>query len=94
MASLPVKDPGLHAGRVFRQFARSQGILLDPPQRGAAPGSARLLAFHQSAPMRNLLRDMLVYSNNMMAEMMGLCGCTPTTSRASSYPNLVLSRTA
>ena len=72
MASLPVKDPGLHAGRVFRQFARSQGILLDPPQRGAAPASARLLAFHQSAPMRNLLRDMLVYSNNMMAEMIGL----------------------
>jgi len=72
MASLPVKDPGLHAGRVFRQFARSQGILLDPPRRGAAPGSARLLALHQSAPMRNLLRDMLVYSNNMMAEMIGL----------------------
>jgi serine-type D-Ala-D-Ala carboxypeptidase/endopeptidase (penicillin-binding protein 4) len=72
MASLPVKDPGLHAGRVFRQFARSHGILLDPPERGAAPGSARLLALHQSAPMRNLLRDMLVYSNNMMAEMIGL----------------------
>jgi D-alanyl-D-alanine carboxypeptidase/D-alanyl-D-alanine-endopeptidase (penicillin-binding protein 4) len=72
MASLPVKDPGLHAGRVFRQFARSQGILLNAPQRGAAPGSARLLTVHSSAPMRNLLRDMLVYSNNMMAEMIGL----------------------
>lgn len=81
MASLPVKDPGLHAGRVFRQFARSQGILFDPPQRGVAPGSARLLALHQSAPMRNLLRDMLVYSNNMMAEMIGLAAAQRLSNR-------------
>jgi D-alanyl-D-alanine carboxypeptidase/D-alanyl-D-alanine-endopeptidase (penicillin-binding protein 4) len=72
MASLPVKDPGLHAGRVFRQFVLSHGIVLAAPERGEAPGSARLLALHQSPPMRNLLRDMLVYSNNMMAEMIGL----------------------
>jgi serine-type D-Ala-D-Ala carboxypeptidase/endopeptidase (penicillin-binding protein 4) len=72
MASLPVKDPGLHAGRVFHQFAQSHGIMLAAPERGEASGSARVLVVHQSPPLRNLLRDMLVYSNNMMAEMIGL----------------------
>jgi D-alanyl-D-alanine carboxypeptidase/D-alanyl-D-alanine-endopeptidase (penicillin-binding protein 4) len=80
-ASLPVKDPGLHSGRVFRQFARSQGIMLDPPQRGAAPASAQVLAVHQSPPLRNLLRDMLVYSNNMMAEMIGLAAAQRLTNQ-------------
>jgi D-alanyl-D-alanine carboxypeptidase/D-alanyl-D-alanine-endopeptidase (penicillin-binding protein 4) len=82
IASLPVKDPGLHTGRVFHQFARSQGIMLATPQRGTTPGSARLLARHQSAPLRHLLRDMLVYSNNMMAEMIGLA----TAPRLSNQP--------
>jgi serine-type D-Ala-D-Ala carboxypeptidase/endopeptidase (penicillin-binding protein 4) len=81
MASLPVKDPGLHAGRVFRQFAQSQGIVLAAPERGEAPGTARLLALHQSPPLRNLLRDMLVYSNNMMAEMIGLAAAQRLTNQ-------------
>jgi D-alanyl-D-alanine carboxypeptidase/D-alanyl-D-alanine-endopeptidase (penicillin-binding protein 4) len=81
MASLPVKDPGLHAGRVFRQFARSQGILLGEPERGATPDNARLLALHKSAPLRLLLRDMLVYSNNMMAEMIGLAAAERLSNR-------------
>jgi D-alanyl-D-alanine carboxypeptidase/D-alanyl-D-alanine-endopeptidase (penicillin-binding protein 4) len=71
-ASLPVKDPGLHAGRVFRQFARTNGIQLGLPERGKAPDDARVLALHNSVPLRDLLGDMLVYSNNMMAEMIGL----------------------
>ncbi len=72
MASLPVKDPGLHAGRVFRQFAQNQGIALSEPTRGKAPATGRLLALHKSVALRDLLQDMLVYSNNMMAEMIGL----------------------
>ncbi|MEM7023518.1 MAG: D-alanyl-D-alanine carboxypeptidase/D-alanyl-D-alanine-endopeptidase [Pseudomonadota bacterium] len=72
IGSLPVKDPGLHAGRVFRQFAIAQGIMLDRPQRGKAPSDAQFLALHKSVALRDLVADMLVYSNNMMAEMIGL----------------------
>jgi D-alanyl-D-alanine carboxypeptidase/D-alanyl-D-alanine-endopeptidase (penicillin-binding protein 4) len=71
-ASLPVKDPGLHAGRTFRRLALAQGILLDRPQRAAAPSEAELLAVHQSPPLRELVRDMLLYSNNLMAELIGM----------------------
>jgi D-alanyl-D-alanine carboxypeptidase/D-alanyl-D-alanine-endopeptidase (penicillin-binding protein 4) len=71
-AALPVKDPGLHAGRIFRRLALAQGILLDRPERAGAPGDARVLAVHQSPPLRQLVRDMLLYSNNLMAELIGL----------------------
>ncbi|MGH6943888.1 MAG: D-alanyl-D-alanine carboxypeptidase/D-alanyl-D-alanine-endopeptidase [Geminicoccaceae bacterium] len=69
---IPVKDPGLHAGHVFRWLALAQGVYVGPPQRGIAPPRATLLAVHESAPLRSLLRDTLLYSNNMMAEMIGL----------------------
>ena len=72
VTELPVKDPGLHAGYVFRQLAGAQGISLAPPLRGLTPAGAYVLAVHESVPLRYLLRDTLVYSNNMMAEMIGL----------------------
>jgi len=74
--TLPVKDPGLHAGRVFRRFVLAQGILLRPPERGTALSDAQVLAVHESPPLRVLLRDMLLYSNNMMAETIGLATAT------------------
>ena len=72
VAELPVKDPGLHAGYVFRQLAGAQGISLTPPRRGRTPSGAYVVAAHESVPLRYLVRDMLVYSNNMMAETIGL----------------------
>ena len=72
ITELPVKDPGLHAGSLFRQFAGAQGISLGPPLRGATPAGASVLAVHESAPLRYLVQDMLLYSNNMMAELIGL----------------------
>jgi serine-type D-Ala-D-Ala carboxypeptidase/endopeptidase (penicillin-binding protein 4) len=69
---LPVKDPGLHAGHVFRRLALALDIVLGPPERGTAPPDAVLLAVHESAPLRQLVHDMLLYSNNMMAETIGL----------------------
>jgi serine-type D-Ala-D-Ala carboxypeptidase/endopeptidase (penicillin-binding protein 4) len=72
LTELPVKDPGLHAGYLFRQLAGAQGISLGPPLRGVTPQEASLLAVHESAPLRYLVHDMLLYSNNMMAELVGL----------------------
>jgi D-alanyl-D-alanine carboxypeptidase/D-alanyl-D-alanine-endopeptidase (penicillin-binding protein 4) len=82
MAALPVKDPGLHAGRVFRQFVQRQGIVLGAPERGEAPASAQLLALHKSDVLRDLVQDMLVYSNNMMAEMIGLAAAQRLSNHA------------
>jgi serine-type D-Ala-D-Ala carboxypeptidase/endopeptidase (penicillin-binding protein 4) len=72
LTELPVKDPGLHAGHLFRQLAGAQGISLGPPLRGVTPAQASVVAVHESAPLRYLVHDMLLYSNNMMAELIGL----------------------
>lgn len=70
--SLPVKDAGLHAGRVFADLADLYGIELPAPKRATRQAKSHLLAVHESRPLRELVRDMLWYSNNMVAELIGL----------------------
>ncbi len=70
--ALPVKDPGLHTGSVFTDIAALHGIDLPPPTRAPLPPNARLIATHESRPLAELVRDMLWYSNNLMAELIGL----------------------
>jgi serine-type D-Ala-D-Ala carboxypeptidase/endopeptidase (penicillin-binding protein 4) len=71
-SELPVKDPGLHAGHLFRRLALALDVVVGPPERGAAPPDATLIAVHESAPLRELVHGTLLYSNNMMAETIGL----------------------
>lgn len=70
---LPVRKPALYAGDVFATLARSQGIVLEPAEviRDLPPG-VRLLVKHDSEPLREILRGMLKYSNNLTAEMVGM----------------------
>ena len=69
---LPVRRPELYAGEVFQTFARSHGIVLKAPEpaRGALPGLT--LAERRSIPLQRILRDMLLYSTNLTAEVVGL----------------------
>lgn len=69
---LPVAEPGRHAARLFRHFAATFGIDLPPPEAGRALAAARLLARHEGATVRELVRAMLHYSNNQVAERLGL----------------------
>jgi D-alanyl-D-alanine carboxypeptidase/D-alanyl-D-alanine-endopeptidase (penicillin-binding protein 4) len=69
---LPVRKPELYAAEVFATFARSQGIQLAKAEViGSAPGGT-VLATHRSAPLSEILREMLRYSTNLTAEMVGL----------------------
>ena len=70
--SLPVKDPGLHAGRVFVDLASLHGIQLPLPKRARQNRKSQPLAVHESRPLQELVRDMLWYSNNLVAELIGL----------------------
>lgn len=69
---LPVRKPALYAGDVFRTLARSQGIVLQSAQRITALPVGRELARHDSIPLTQILRDMLKYSTNLTAEVVGL----------------------
>ncbi|WP_254870139.1 D-alanyl-D-alanine carboxypeptidase/D-alanyl-D-alanine-endopeptidase [Celeribacter sp. HF31] len=72
---LPVRLPGLYAGEVFQAVAGAQGLRLPQGQRMAASGEE--IARIESAPLSVVVRDMLKYSTNLTAEVLGL-----TASRA------------
>ncbi|MFZ5963314.1 D-alanyl-D-alanine carboxypeptidase/D-alanyl-D-alanine endopeptidase [Thalassococcus sp. BH17M4-6] len=69
---LPVRKPELYAGQVFQTFAGSQGIRLKAPEQIDSLPETTDIAELQSAPLRIILRDMLKWSTNLTAEMVGL----------------------
>ncbi|MDJ0824820.1 MAG: D-alanyl-D-alanine carboxypeptidase/D-alanyl-D-alanine-endopeptidase [Rhodobacter sp.] len=86
---LPVRKPQMYAAEVFQTLARSHGIVLPRAEvaRGAANGT--VLVARTSAPLRDILRDMLKWSTNLTAEVVGLSasaagGKAPTSLKASA----------
>ncbi len=69
---LPVRDPGRYVAEVFRTLARAQGIRLEAGERVAALPSGVELGRAESAPLPEVLRDMLRFSTNLTAECVGL----------------------
>lgn len=82
---LPVRRPGDYAGDVFRTLAAAQGIKLKSPKVLAAlPVGARVLVEHKSGELRGILRDMLKWSNNLIAEMVGMTATAARIGRPKS----------
>lgn len=69
---LPVRQPDLYAGDVFRTLALGSGVVLPQPERAGAMPAGTVLAGHQSPPLVSILRDMLRYSTNLTAEAVGM----------------------
>ncbi len=69
---LPVRLPGLYVAEVFRTLARAEGI--DLPEGSAVAGlpAGTEIARAESAPLTEVLRDMLRFSTNITAEAVGL----------------------
>jgi len=73
---LPVRDPAHYAAVVFASVARELGVSLPDPIRMTTPlthaPTDSVVAQVHSAPLRELVKMMLKYSNNMLAETLGL----------------------
>ncbi len=69
---LPVRRPGIYAGDVLRALLAARGCTLPPPQAAQRPARGQVLAAHQSAPLREMMREMLRFSTNITAESAGL----------------------
>ncbi len=69
---LPVKDPARHVALLFRRLAADRGITLPMPVPAATPDQARLLAARESASLRAIAEQVLYWSNNLSAEIIGL----------------------
>ncbi|MEZ5715230.1 MAG: D-alanyl-D-alanine carboxypeptidase/D-alanyl-D-alanine-endopeptidase [Paracoccaceae bacterium] len=86
---LPVRQPEIYAGEAFRALAAAQGIAMGRPQAARALPAGKALVRQTSVELREVLRDMLKYSNNLTAEMVGLAatrarGGNPGSLRASA----------
>lgn len=79
---LPVRRPAEYAGDVFRTMVRSHGIKLKTPKQiDRLPSGTTVLAHHSSPPLDLMLKGMLKYSNNLMAEMIGMSATAAAGSR-------------
>jgi len=70
---LPVRQPEVYAGDVFRNIANFYSITLPPPQvagRGEVRGT--VLVERSSDTLRSILQGMMQYSTNLTAEVVGL----------------------
>jgi D-alanyl-D-alanine carboxypeptidase/D-alanyl-D-alanine-endopeptidase (penicillin-binding protein 4) len=79
---LPVRKPELYAAEVFATLARSHGIQLGKPALQDSAPQGGVIATHHSAPLRDILREMLKYSTNLTAEMVGLTASARRRGRA------------
>lgn len=68
--SLPVKNPGLYTAGVFRKLCEIQGIKLPSPVKKGKTSGLKILAEYKSRPLDLLIRNMLVTSNNLTAELL------------------------
>ena len=80
---LPVRNPGGYAGDVFRSMAKANGIELPQAQVVSGALNGRALVTHKSAELRIILRDMLRWSNNLTAEMVGMSASVARGARVS-----------
>lgn len=90
---LPVRKPGLYAGDVFATMAGAQGIRLAKPEVIDVLPQGETIVTHQSGPLLGILQDMLKYSTNLTAEMVGLAatkrriGLTPDLQSSAAEMN-------
>lgn len=81
---LPVRRPGVYAGDVLRTLARSHGIELPKAELTRDLPSATInFAEHLSPPLSKICQDMLKFSTNLTAEVVGLTASEAGTIRAS-----------
>ena len=73
---LPVGNPGAYAASAFHRLALQSGIRMSSPTRSRAPAGAEILVRHSSRPLARIVAEMLLYSNNVTAEILGLAAAS------------------
>jgi len=69
---LPVRFPGLYAGDVFRSLAAGVGVRLPAAEVMDRPPMGAPLVVYPSAPLSDIVTDMLFHSTNLTAEVIGM----------------------
>lgn len=69
---LPVAQSGRYAGEVFRGLAAQQGLVLPKAEVVSVAPAGGAVSVAASPPLATILRDMLRFSTNLTAEVVGL----------------------
>ncbi len=70
---LPVRDPAAYTAAAFVALARAQGITLASTVfQHELPDAAQTIVAHRGDPLTKVLKDMLRFSTNLTAEVVGL----------------------
>lgn len=69
---LPIRDVGMHAALSLRRIASELGIALPTPERGTTKKPLLEIKTIQSKRLIEIIEGMMVYSNNQIAETVGL----------------------
>ena len=69
---LPVRDVGMHTALSLRRIASELGIALPMPERGTTKKPLVEIKTIQSKSLIEIIEGMMVYSNNQIAETVGL----------------------
>ncbi len=69
---LPVRAPAAYAGAALGGLAAAAGLALPAAEVAGAAPDAGALVVHDSLPLAPMLREMLLYSTNLTAEVTGL----------------------
>lgn len=83
---LPVRKPEIYAGEVFQTLAGSHGLRLPAPEVVGARPLGVTVAQIDSPPLRIILRDMLKWSTNLTAEVVGQAATKARTGQVLSIP--------
>jgi len=81
---LPVRKPELYAAEVFQTLCRSYGIVLPRAKMTRSLPQSTLLVERKSAQLNAILRNMLKYSTNLTAEIVGLTASTASGAKPRS----------
>ncbi|WP_420860469.1 D-alanyl-D-alanine carboxypeptidase/D-alanyl-D-alanine endopeptidase [Algirhabdus cladophorae] len=82
---LPVRNPEVYAGEVFRTIARSHGVLVPKAQVSKTRPAGKVVAQHSSPPLSVIVRDMLKFSTNVTAEAVGMAATVARKGQVSSH---------
>ncbi len=80
---MPVRQPEVYAGEVFQVLARAQGIRLPDPRVVTQAPKGSVFVQLASDSLGPVMRDMLKYSTNLTAEVVGLSASGAATLPAS-----------
>jgi D-alanyl-D-alanine carboxypeptidase/D-alanyl-D-alanine-endopeptidase (penicillin-binding protein 4) len=72
---LPVKHSGSYTASVFKLLCSIYGLRLNDPLPGEVPKNSRKLCSHESRTLDQMIQSMLVYSDNLTAEILGRVSC-------------------